>query len=119
MAESVYRRATGWTAGVRFPAGVRNFSVLHSVQSGSGSFSLPFNVYLGVKRPGHEADHSPPSNAMAKNGGAIPPLPHMSSRHSAKLIKQGQLYLFHMRKSQTSYLTAIHIVASNHCFATN
>jgi hypothetical protein len=35
----------------------------------------------GVKRLGHEADHSPPSSA--KNGGAIPQLPHASSLHSA------------------------------------
>jgi hypothetical protein len=28
-----------------------------------------------VKVQGHEADHSPPYNAEAKNGGAIPPLP--------------------------------------------
>jgi hypothetical protein len=32
-----------------------------------------------VKQEGHEANHSPPSNAEAKNGGAIPPLPHMPS----------------------------------------
>jgi hypothetical protein len=37
----------------------------------------------GVKRPGREADHSPPSSAEVKNGGAIPPLPNMSSWHSA------------------------------------
>jgi hypothetical protein len=30
-----------------------------------------------------EADHSPPSSAEVKNGGARPPLPHMSSWHSA------------------------------------
>jgi hypothetical protein len=29
----------------------------------------------GVKRPGREADHSLPSSAKVKNGGAIPPLP--------------------------------------------
>jgi hypothetical protein len=29
---------------------------------------------FGVKRPGREADHSPPSNAEVKNGGAVPPL---------------------------------------------
>jgi hypothetical protein len=29
----------------------------------------------GVKRPGSEADHSPPSSAEIKNGGAISPLP--------------------------------------------
>ncbi|PNF35242.1 hypothetical protein B7P43_G06878 [Cryptotermes secundus] len=31
-----------------------------------------------VKRPGHEADHSSPSNAEVKNG-VIPPIPHTSS----------------------------------------
>jgi hypothetical protein len=30
----------------------------------------------GVKRPGREADHLPPSSAEVKNGGAIPPLPN-------------------------------------------
>jgi hypothetical protein len=29
-----------------------------------------------VKQQGHEADHSSPSSAMVKNGGATPPLPH-------------------------------------------
>jgi hypothetical protein len=33
----------------------------------------------GMKRPGHEADHSPLSNAEFKNGVAIPPLPLTSS----------------------------------------
>jgi hypothetical protein len=32
----------------------------------------------GTKRPGREADHSPPSSAQVKNDGAIPPLPHTS-----------------------------------------
>jgi hypothetical protein len=40
-----------------------------------GAFSL------WVKRPGSEADHSPPSSAEVKNGGVIPPLPHISSWH--------------------------------------
>jgi hypothetical protein len=35
--------------------------------------------YLGVRQPGSEADHSPPSSTEAKNGGAIHPLPCMSS----------------------------------------
>jgi hypothetical protein len=39
--------------------------------------------YLGVKRLGREADDSSPSGAEIKNGGAIPPLRHMSSWHSA------------------------------------
>jgi hypothetical protein len=37
---------------------------------------------LGVKRPGREADHCPPSSAV-KNGGVISPLPHTSSWRGA------------------------------------
>jgi hypothetical protein len=36
---------------------------------------VPGAVSLEVKRQGREADHSPPSSAEVKNGGAIPPLP--------------------------------------------
>jgi hypothetical protein len=36
----------------------------------------------GVKLSGYECDHSYPSNANVKNGGAIPPVPHMSLCHS-------------------------------------
>jgi hypothetical protein len=44
---------------------------------------VPGPLSPGVKRPGREADHSPPSSAKDKNDGAIPPLLHMSSWHSA------------------------------------
>jgi hypothetical protein len=37
VAQSVQGRAMGLTAGVRFPAGARHFSILHSVQTGSGA----------------------------------------------------------------------------------
>jgi hypothetical protein len=40
---------------------------------------VPRAISLGVKWPGREADHSPLSSAEVKNGGAIPPLPHMFS----------------------------------------
>jgi hypothetical protein len=43
----------------------------------------PFQRVPGVKRPGREANHSPPSNAEVKKSGATPPLLHMSSWHSA------------------------------------
>jgi hypothetical protein len=32
-----------------------------------------------VKRPGLKANYSPPISVEVKNGGALPPLPHMSS----------------------------------------
>jgi hypothetical protein len=46
------------------------------IQWALGAFSL------GVKWLGCEADHSPPSSAEVKNGGAVPPLPSTSSWHS-------------------------------------
>jgi hypothetical protein len=54
----------------------------------SGAHLATFPIGTGdlppeVKRQGREADHSPPSSAEVKNGGAIPPLPHMFSWHSA------------------------------------
>jgi hypothetical protein len=38
---------------------------------------VPGCICLDVKRPGREADHSPPSTAEVKSGGAVPPLSHM------------------------------------------
>jgi hypothetical protein len=57
---------------VRFPAGAGNFSLHHRVQNGSGAHpaSYPMDTgafSLAVKRPGREADHSPPSSAEVKN----------------------------------------------------
>jgi hypothetical protein len=81
-------QATGWTAGAGFPTG-RDFSLLHNVQTGSGAYPASYPVgtggdFPGVRRPGRETDHSPRSSAeVNKNDGAIPPLPRMSSWHSA------------------------------------
>jgi hypothetical protein len=55
----------------RFPAGAGNFSLHHCVRNGSGSHSASYPMgtsgsFLGVKRPGREADHSPPSSAEVK-----------------------------------------------------
>jgi hypothetical protein len=57
-----------------FPAGAGNFSLHHRVQNGSGAHpaSYPMGtgggaLSLGVKRPGREADHSPPSSSDVKN----------------------------------------------------
>jgi hypothetical protein len=55
---------------VRLPAGAGNFSLHHRVQNGSGAHPAPWvpgALSLGVKRPGREADHSPPSSAKVKN----------------------------------------------------
>jgi hypothetical protein len=39
---------------------------------------VPAVVSPWVKRQVTEADHSPPSSAEARNGGAVPPLPYTS-----------------------------------------
>jgi hypothetical protein len=51
------------------------------IQWGPGALSP------GVKLQGRESDHSPPSSAEDKNGGAVRPLPHTFSWHNADLIK--------------------------------
>jgi hypothetical protein len=56
---------------VRFLAGDGNFSLHYRVQNGSGDHpaSYPMSIRalsVGVKRPGSEADHSPPSDAEVK-----------------------------------------------------
>jgi hypothetical protein len=62
-------------AGVWFPSG-------HSIQTGSGAYLAFHPVGIGgsssgVKHPGHEINHPHPSSAEIKNGGAIPPFPHV------------------------------------------
>jgi hypothetical protein len=59
-------------SGVRVSAEAGNFPFHHCVQNGSGAqpASYPMGnraISLGLKRPGHEADHSPPSSADVKN----------------------------------------------------
>jgi hypothetical protein len=44
---------------------------------------VPGELQPGVKRQGRDADHSPPSSAEVKNGGALTPLPHTSSGRGA------------------------------------
>jgi hypothetical protein len=44
---------------------------------------IPWDVSPGIKLREREAYHSPISSAEVKNGGAVPPLPHISPRHGA------------------------------------
>jgi hypothetical protein len=45
--------------------------------------SVPGTPSLKIKKAGREAQLSPPFNAEVKNGGAMLPLPRVSSWHSA------------------------------------
>jgi hypothetical protein len=75
----------GWMVGTGFPEGARDFSLLHRVHPASYPMGTEGSS-MGIKRLGHEADHSTPSSAMAKNGEAILPLPHISSWRGANSL---------------------------------
>jgi hypothetical protein len=64
----------GWSAGIRFLTGAGNFSLFHKVQPDCGGHSDSYS--MGAGGGGGKA-------AEVKNVGTIPPLPHMSSWHSA------------------------------------
>jgi hypothetical protein len=65
--------------------------VHHSVQAGSGAHPASHPMCTEVKRPGHEANHSPPPNAEVKNAWnytSTPPCLHGVLLSSPR----GQLY---------------------------
>jgi hypothetical protein len=77
----------------------RDFSLLHSVQTGSGTHSLSYPMSTGalsseMKQPGRESDYSRPSSAETINGGAIPPFPDTSVCRDTQLIKHGDNFAF-------------------------
>jgi hypothetical protein len=49
------------------------------IQTGTEAHLTSYPTGTGIKGLRHEVDHSPPSSATVKNGGAVPPLPHTSS----------------------------------------
>jgi hypothetical protein len=58
--------------GIRFPAGIRNVSLLHSDQTASAAQPAQFApgaFFQEVKRPRREADHSPPPSAEPRYAG--------------------------------------------------
>jgi hypothetical protein len=72
--------------------GSTRFSLLLGVQTDSGAHPVCYAMRTegfspGVRWQGGEAVHSPPSSTEVKKFGAIPPLPHIPSWHSAEIIK--------------------------------
>jgi hypothetical protein len=86
--------ATGFMIGVQFPTDV---SISSSPQRPDRLWGPPSLLSNGHGGPfsGGKADHSPPSRAEVKNGGTLPPLPHMSSGHTVKLIKHRENFTFY------------------------
>jgi hypothetical protein len=61
MIQSIEQRATAWTAGVRFLAEARDFS-LHNFQTGPGDHPASYQIGNGGSVP-RESHHSPKSTA--------------------------------------------------------
>jgi hypothetical protein len=66
------------------------------------------SFFLGVKRPGSEADHSDLSSAKVKNGGAIPLIPHTSSWLGAYLIEHKDKFTPFILSSTAAVLSILH-----------
>jgi hypothetical protein len=78
----------GWITGVKFLARARDFSLLHSIQTGSRADPAFYATDTGtlslvVVWQRCEAAHSSASITKAKNGGAILSLSHTPLWHSA------------------------------------
>jgi hypothetical protein len=88
MAQLVLQQATGCIAWVQFPAGARDSSLLHRVQTDSDTHLASYTMSTKgsftecVKQLGREADHSFLSTAEVMNNGAVPSFPPTSSWHS-------------------------------------
>jgi hypothetical protein len=73
-----------WTAGVLFPAKIRDHVVRLSVQNGSRAQSVSYTMSRvcfrpDIKRPGREAGHLPSPRVEIKNGGIVHAFSHKSS----------------------------------------
>jgi hypothetical protein len=87
-----------WGSRVRFLAGAGNFSLHHCIKNGSMPTQPPIQRVLGalslaVKRPGCEADHSPPSTAKVKNAWSYTSTPPIHLHGVVLSKEQGHLYL--------------------------
>jgi hypothetical protein len=76
-----------------------HFSLHHRIQTGSEAHpaSYPMGTrgsFSGEKRPGREADHSPPSSAEAKNAWSYTSTPPYAFMAWCSDKSQGQLYIY-------------------------
>jgi hypothetical protein len=85
IAQSVWRLAAGWEAErSEFESRwERDIFLLHVILSGTRAHPVSYSVGTGVKRPGCEADHSPPTSTEAKNTWIYKFIPLTPSWHIA------------------------------------
>jgi hypothetical protein len=96
-------------SGVRIPGGTGNFSLHHRVQPALGpTQSLiqwePGVLYLGVKWPGRETDHSHPSSAEVKNAWRYTSTPSNAAPWRRSQLKHTDSFTFFTRHIPFLYL---------------
>jgi hypothetical protein len=84
----------------------KTYSLLHTVQTDSRSTQPPIKSVADslsrlVERRGYEADQS---SGEVEIGGAIPPLPHVSSWHRALIMKHREDFTFYLHMGMQFYL---------------
>jgi hypothetical protein len=72
--------------GIQFPTGTSDVPLLYNVQTGSGAHPTSYTIgnaeyFPWDKKREGETDHSCPSSAVFKNGGALTPFSHTSLFH--------------------------------------
>jgi hypothetical protein len=83
---------------VRFPAGAGYFLFATASETALGPTQPPIQwvpgaLSLHVKRPGREADYSPPSSAEVKNAWSYTSIPHYVFMSSC-LVKHRDMFTF-------------------------
>jgi hypothetical protein len=73
---------------------------------------IPGDLFLGVKRPGRESDHSPPSSAEVKNTWSYTSASQYVFMAWCSVKAQGQCYL-------CLYLYTLYLLIQRHCYWTN
>jgi hypothetical protein len=84
---------------VRFPTGAANILFITASRRALGPTQppiqwVPGSLSLVVKRPGREADHSPPSSAEVNNVWSYTSSPQYALTAWCSVKAQGQLYLY-------------------------
>jgi hypothetical protein len=92
--------------------GVKNSHFSMSFRPALGSTQLPIEWVPGaispvIKWPGRETDHSQLVPRSRKRG-SIHPLPYTPSRHSAYLVKYGNIFTFFLVITKNSYYNNEH-----------
>jgi hypothetical protein len=75
---------------------------------------VPRALSRGVKRPGREADHSPPSSAEVKNAWSYTSIPPLRLHGVVLSQAQGQLYLFAQSMVRLKSLLPAHLCLLSH-----